>query len=258
VVNNDVDSVVSAPARLAVNIPLALTSLPKSQTVSVGSSAIFSVAANGTGPFDYQWRRDGVDLVGEKTPNLVVGNVQSTNAGLYSVFVASPAGSLLSPPATLSVNARPVITGQPLSQVVFAGNDAGFGVGATGTPPFTYQWFHNNLPIAGATNSTFTLTKAVLADAGNFNVTISNAGGSTVSELALLTVLEVISEVQFNNGVFQFRLTVPEGGRGTVQFSNDLVIWTNLPNGSVNGGTFAIEDRDTATSPLKYYRVILE
>jgi VCBS repeat-containing protein len=259
VVSNDVDSIVSVPARLSVTIPLTLPSLPKSQTVSVGSSAIFSVTANGTGPFEYQWKRNGLDIPGEKTANLVFGSVQATNAGLYSVLVTGPAGFLESPPATLAVNAKPVITSQPLSQIVIVGKDAGFGVGATGTPPFSYQWFHNSLPIIGATNSTFILTGVVLADAGNFNVSISNAGGTTLSESALLTVLEAISEVQFNNGVFQFRLTVPEGGRATVQFSTDLVSWTTLPNGSINtAGSVVVEDRDTASSPLKYYKVILE
>jgi len=44
--------------------------------------------------------------------------------------------------------AQPVINTQPANQVVYAGSNVTFGVGVSGTGPFTYQWQFSgtNLP----------------------------------------------------------------------------------------------------------------
>lgn len=258
VVNNAIDSAISAPAILTVNVPLTLTSLPRNQTVNLGSSAFFSVAASGTGPFLYQWRHNGNDLPGATNANLVLSNVQTTNSGPYVVEVATPAGfSVVSPQAILTINATPVITRQPASQVVFVGaTNVTFSVTATGSQPLSYQWSFNGASIEGATASTLVLPVVTTAEAGNYTVAISNSAGLVVSELALLTVLDIIADSQFSNGVFQFRLSIPEGKRGTVQTSTDLVTWVDF-GPPLNSGTVTFEDRPTVDSTFKYYRVAL-
>jgi hypothetical protein len=49
-----------------------------------------------------------------------------------------------------------------------------FFVKGSGTAPLTYQWFHDNVPMSGATLTNLTLTNVQPADAGDYAVSISN------------------------------------------------------------------------------------
>src|ERR1051325_2013971 len=84
----------------------------------------------------------------------------------------------------------PTITQQPASVAVVAGGTAVFSVAATGSAPLTYQSNFGGTSLSAATNSSFILNNAALADAGQYSVTVSNAAGSTNSATATLTVVE--------------------------------------------------------------------
>src|SRR2546422_2254966 len=67
VVSNSAGSVTSNAATLTVNaavVPPSITTQPTSQTVTAGQSATFSVAASGTAPLSYQWRKNGTAISG--------------------------------------------------------------------------------------------------------------------------------------------------------------------------------------------------
>jgi sugar lactone lactonase YvrE len=122
-------------------------------------------------------------------PALTLTNVSAGNAGNYTVIVTSPFGSVTSALATLTVEAPPVITVQPASQIVLAGSNAVFSVGVTGSAPFEYSWYSasTNLVQSG-TNSTLTLTGISTTDAGSYTVVVTNAWGSVTSQVAGLQV----------------------------------------------------------------------
>ncbi len=82
----------------------------------------------------------------------------------------------------------PVIVTQPASLEILRGETALFSVLASGTPPLRYQWTHDTLPMAGATNDTLTLTNVSSADAGQYQVTVANALSSVLSDTAVLSV----------------------------------------------------------------------
>jgi len=87
------------------------------------------------------------------------------------------------PPVT-----APTITSQPASQAVTAGQSATFSVTASGTLPFTYQWFMNGAAV-GTNSSTFTISLTTLTqNRAQINVKISNTAGSTTSNTVTLTV----------------------------------------------------------------------
>jgi hypothetical protein len=52
----------SAPSATAPSI----TTQPASNTVAVGQTATFSVAATGNGTLSYQWRKGGASLAGQR------------------------------------------------------------------------------------------------------------------------------------------------------------------------------------------------
>jgi len=85
-------------------IPLpVITAQPQSQTVILGSTVTFSVAATGTAPLSYQWRKDGTDISGATDVTLTLNNVQCSGGGHYSVVVGNGEGSVTSTEAMLSV-----------------------------------------------------------------------------------------------------------------------------------------------------------
>jgi hypothetical protein len=88
------------------------------------------------------------------------------------------------------VNRPPVAVRPPASRMVVAGSPVTFDVEVTGCEPLSYQWQHESVPLAGATNATLTLTDVQLSAAGRYSVRVSNRYGATLSGDATLTVLE--------------------------------------------------------------------
>jgi len=86
-------------------------------------------------------------------------------------------------------NSAPRITVQPQSQTAIEGSNVTFSVTATGTQPLSYQWLFKGINLNGATDSLLTLTGVTSNDAGSYSVTITNAFGSTNSDIAVLTVV---------------------------------------------------------------------
>ncbi len=191
IVTNAVGSAPSSNAILTVTPPLTppvITQPPQSQTVAAGTTVKFAVTATGSAPLSYQWLFNGFPMTGQSGSALVLNNVQSTNAGKYTVKVANAAGAVTSQGATLAVDAVPVITTEPQNASVAAGAPAVFSVTATGTGPLAYQWRFNGTNIAGAVQSGLSLAKVGTNQAGNYSVVVTNAVGSATSSNAVLTV----------------------------------------------------------------------
>ena len=85
--------------------------------------------------------------------------------------------------------APPAILARPQSQFVGEGATVTFSVQAGGTAPFGYQWRHDGSDLPAATNADLTLTNVMVAQAGNYVVTISNVAGMTNSDPVQLTVM---------------------------------------------------------------------
>ena len=170
-----------------------ITTQPTNQTVTVGQTATFSVAASGTAPLSYQWQKNGSNISGATSSSYTTpATTASDNGATFKVAVSNSAGSATSNTATLTVNAAsgpPSITTQPSNQTVTAGQTATFSVVATGTAPLSYQWQKNNANISGATSSSYTTPATATSDSGStFKVTVSNSAGSVTSNPANLTV----------------------------------------------------------------------
>jgi hypothetical protein len=170
--------------------PLILGS-PLPLSVTVGSTAQFSVNAVGSGTLSYQWSLNTTPISGASSPTLLISSVAATDAGAYTVTVTNAVGTTESAPASLTILALivpPSITLQPAKTSVTAGSSASFIVGVSGTAPVTFQWLLGGAPIAGATSATLNLTDVQTASAGTYSVTATNASGSVTSLGAVLTV----------------------------------------------------------------------
>ena len=76
---------------------------PRSQTVPFGSNVTFRVTAAGMPPHTYQWRLNGVPIVGATGSNYAVVSAKVRDAGAYDVVVSNSAGATTSLPAVLRV-----------------------------------------------------------------------------------------------------------------------------------------------------------
>jgi uncharacterized repeat protein (TIGR03803 family) len=76
---------------------------PQSQTGTAGTNVTFFVTANGSAPLSYQWSKGGVALVNQTNSALNLVNVQSGDAGVYSVTVSNAVGSVTSSNAVLTI-----------------------------------------------------------------------------------------------------------------------------------------------------------
>lgn len=108
VATNAADSTKSAtvPVTVAVPVAVAFTTQPQSVTSGVGLNATFTVAATGTGPLSYQWKKNGSAITGATaafytTPALALAD----NGNTYLCEVTGVAGMVPSSAATLTVKA---------------------------------------------------------------------------------------------------------------------------------------------------------
>ena len=92
------------PAPVALSAPV-VTGHPQSQAVTAGDDATFSVTATGNPAPTFQWRRDGVNIIGATTATYTLNNASTNDSGaVFSVLVSNSEGSVSSTGATLTVN----------------------------------------------------------------------------------------------------------------------------------------------------------
>ena len=217
VVSNFGGSITSSPASLVVlaDEPL-ITRSPSSRTNNAGTTASFTVTANGLPTLNYQWLKNGFNLAdggnvsGSTTATLVLSDVQDADVASYVVAVTNAFGSVTSAPALLTVvGVPPVITSQPAGITVLRGKPANFSVSATGSKPFSYQWQFGGTNLAGATNAALNLENAGVDNAGAYQVLVANNYGSVTSSIATLSLVHTMIVAWGDNSTGQ--TNVPGG-----------------------------------------------
>ena len=89
--------------------PPGIVSQPQGQTVAQGTTATFSVGADGQAPFQYQWYFNGTNKLSRAdnptatNATLVLTDLLLSQSGSYSAVVSNALGSISSQPATLVV-----------------------------------------------------------------------------------------------------------------------------------------------------------
>lgn len=76
---------------------------PANNFVGTGSSAVFSVAAAGVNPLNYQWFFETNVISGATSPTYKLTNAQPANSGSYTVVVSNSIGTTTSSPGMLLV-----------------------------------------------------------------------------------------------------------------------------------------------------------
>jgi hypothetical protein len=192
VVANSYGAATSSVAQVNVLIPPSIVTQPVGTNVAAGQSFSLSVTPAGSSPFGYRWLFENSTISGATASTLTINNAQSVNEGIYRAIVSNSVGSVTSAAVFVRVlPSAPVIVSHPIPVVAGASSNASFLVQAVGSQPLAYQWFFNSAPIVGATAPLYSLTNVQAAQAGSYQVIVSNGVGAAGSAAATLTVLPV-------------------------------------------------------------------
>jgi hypothetical protein len=165
--------------------PIASTSLP-------GATASFVVAAGGSNPITYQWRKNGSPLSnggrfsGVNSSSIAITNVQPSDQGNYDCILTGECGGSTSANAA-DLSCRPIIVQQPATASAIAAGlqlSVSIPLGAVNT----YRWRQNgqnlfNIPglFSGVTTRTLTLLAADPSLVGTYDCVLTNVCGTTTS-----------------------------------------------------------------------------
>ncbi|HWI58075.1 MAG TPA: immunoglobulin domain-containing protein, partial [Bacillota bacterium] len=137
-------------ATLTVITAPMITTQPQNQTVMVGQNATFSLNATGATPMSYFWCFKGVNIPGATASSYIRTNVQTSDAGTYSVIVSNALGNVTSADAVLSV--IPAQSGTVIAQWDFNSLPAD---GSTTTGTTTPSIGSGTASLVGGTTQTF-------------------------------------------------------------------------------------------------------
>jgi hypothetical protein len=122
--------------------------------------------------------------------------------GITSVALSATDGAGNTATSSFNVTVvahAPVITAQPESKTVTAGDGVTFAVAANGTPPLNYQWRKDGAVVSGASFATLAIPAVIVADAGSYTAVVTNVAGTAGSDPAILTVNPAHAEITLGN-----------------------------------------------------------
>lgn len=142
--------------------------------------------------FASEWQKPSEDAVDTNLTNSTYGVI-----GLWSLMEGT----------------APVITNDLTDITCYEGESVTFSVAASGTAPFRYRWFTNDVALASTTNAAYTLASAAPTASGStYRCTVSNYFGGATSRVARLTVIANGSlTVTFTNSPAAARWSIDGG-----------------------------------------------
>ena len=154
----------------------------------------------------------------------------------------------------------PMIANQPQKTALLPGQTAIFNVGANGTAPLIYQWQFKGTNIAGATGTTYSRPNVQPADAGNYDVIVTNSLGSVTSapaSLVLVSQPQLLSPAWSSNGTFSFTLNGSSGFNYVIEVTTNLSTWSPVGTISNPAGLTVFNETNLSAYPFRAYRARL-
>ena len=219
VVTNNFGSDTSAVVVLQLVLTPAVTGWSASGSVTAGSTASFAVFTTGQPPLKFQWDFDGAAIAGATNSTLSFTNAQLSNSGSYQVFITNAYGNTSSSILPLSVTQIPAVNGTTTSGPAALGSTATFTAFVQGSAPLLFQWYFESTDgttnaLLNATNSALNLTNVQYADAGSYQVFVTNAYGTAQSPPLPIQIILGVGPVIGGQPASQ---SVPQGFQASFQ-----------------------------------------
>ena len=168
-------SVYSAPSVVAQ---------PSSRWVAAGSSFTVDGGANGTGPMNYVWYKNGNQS--ETSSSLKIVGFRPIDEGIYFYSVNNSCGSDTSKNAAFYLFPLTSINTKDSVPIVCKGEKFELSINTDYTANF--QWQKDGQIIKGATNSVLSIVSVNENNQGNYNCKVSNTYGSITTDPVFLQV----------------------------------------------------------------------
>jgi glucose/arabinose dehydrogenase len=216
---------------------------PADRTVPQGDSVSFTVAASGSTPLSYQWRRNGSDIGGATSATYTFTVALGDNGAMFSCRVTNSFGSATSNAARLTVtsNTRPraTITGPSEGTLYTAGDTISFAGtgsdtedGTLGASAFTWQVdFHHDshthpqmAPTGNITSGSFTIPTMGETSANvwyRIHLSVTDSGGLVRS--VFRDVRPRVARLSFNTSPSGLALSIDGQAAQMAPFSFDGV-----------------------------------
>ena len=196
-----------------------------------------------------------------------------SDAGDYVVVVSNSAGQEESDVITVAMAQPASIVTQPEGGSASHGETVTLNVVAAGTEPISYQWYHGDELVEGATESTLLLADLQEEDSGTYHVVVSNRAGTETSDTVTLTVeiqgpetRPILTVVGVTIDGLKLSVSGDVGTEYDLQFSIDLKSWSTLAKVSTDDTGKAVYTDSASTEALTketwievtgFYRAVL-
>lgn len=249
---------------------------PASQIIGYGSNAVFTVAATGVPDPTYQWFFNGTNLPAATNASLAIAGVTFNNAGSYTVTVSTPADTVSSAVATLTVNppqgAPPVFTNPNPGTNIMINVGASLAIDCTATdidvPPETLTYSLVAGPSGSAVNSSGSFIWRPTVSEGNSTNTVSIAAtdsdtsGFSTTNSFTITVNSLaapgLSAATYSNGLFSISVSGQVGPDYELQATTNLVagLWMDIVATNSPEAMPVVLIDTNASESAKFYRIV--
>ena len=203
---------------------LAITTQPAAQIAVTGTTAVFTVVADGSSTVTYQWRKDGTPIVGNlsaTTDTLTLAIVQPADDASYDVVVTNLTGSIPSDAVTLTVNASPITFSNASAASGIVGTAFSFAILASDSPT---AYTASPLPAGLSVNAATGIISGTPTAAGSTIVAISagNISGTAYSTVTIAVIATPHVPVQGPAGIIDLTNGAGAPPAGTVYYAKGL------------------------------------
>jgi outer membrane protein assembly factor BamB len=223
------------------------------------SAVVFAAIVEGSAPLEFQWCKDGQIIAGATGSQLTLNQVQSADAGEYSIIVANEVGCVTNR-VQLTVQGPPkppTITGFSANQTLSSGQELVLAVQVDGTAPFEFVWTLNHQVIPGATNAVLRIPSVSAANVGVYAVKVSNAASLVPVEVAQPAMV-TLTDLRMFAGLV---VTGSVGSKYQLQYADALgspVVWQDWKSVTLQQTVEAFVDTDSSQRSQRFYRAIYQ
>ena len=256
--------VTSNPATLTVySAGVTITEQPASVEACSGDAVVFSVVASGA--TEFQWRKDDAEIPGATEASYTIDPVGAEHTGDYSVVVSNPCDSAVSDYATLIVDQPFQFTAHPQGDDFCWAETCVLSVEVDQTG-VEYQWRKDGWDLPGATEGTFVIEAVEPNDAGAYDVVVSNACDTLVSEPANVGVFwipVILDQTDEDQGLLvgqplELRVVLDPADFSPATDWIGAAAVEHYSGGKMRGNSYTVTDTVTLTKIEHYFNIIAE